>query len=249
VRAKATQVTRLVVHSLSIGIREQLAGLLSELHTLAGWQALDLGEVSAAWQHYEHAKTAACASGSVQFEAHAAAEQAFVLLDLGDATAAVDLLATTRETADRACSRRLRAWLAASHGEAFAADNQRSESLRAFDTAERLLPTDATSDDGPYVALDSTHLARWRGHALARFGDPEAVDVLTGALNRLDPSFIRAETALRVDLVMAFAAIGERGEARIHAKQAARLADDIGSARQRRRIRALAQSAVEPAER
>ena len=69
------------------------------------------------------------------------------------------------------------------------------------------------------------HLARWRGHALARFGHPDAITVLTDALNRLDPSFVRAETALRVDLATALAAGDKQDEARTHADQAARLVE------------------------
>jgi hypothetical protein len=76
------------------------------------------------------------------------------------------------------------------------------------------------------------HLARGRGHALARFADPEAITAPTDALDRLDPTFVRAETALRVDL----AANGDRDEAHTHA---ARLATQVGSARQRRRITSL----------
>ncbi|MGB8201192.1 MAG: hypothetical protein WCF33_16115, partial [Pseudonocardiaceae bacterium] len=129
-------------------------------------------------------------------------------------------------------------WLAAAHGEALAAHGDRTASLHAFDRAAELLPSDAT-DDRPYVALDIVHLARWRGHALARFGHPDATAVLTNALNRLDPTFVRAETALRVDLATALAASGNRDEARTHADQAAQLAAQVGSTRQRRRITTL----------
>jgi hypothetical protein len=83
------------------------------------------------------------------------------------------------------------------------------------------------------------HLARWRGHALARFGHPDAIAVLADALNRLDPTFVRAETALRVDLATTLAANGDRDEARTHADHADRLATQVGSARQRRRITIL----------
>ncbi|MFI9383888.1 hypothetical protein [Kutzneria sp. NPDC052558] len=239
VKTKARQVGRLLSHSLHPHMRAQLAGLLSELHTLAGWQALDIGSVSESWQHYERAKSAAIESGTLSFETHSLAEQAFVLLDLGQPGDAVDILADVRARADRSCSHLFRAWLAAAHGEALAADSRRSESLHAFDEAANLLPIDSMNFDGPYVALDSTHLARWRGHALARFGDAEAVAVLSSALDRLDPSFTRAETALRVDLATALATLGERDAAREHATVARQLAADIGSARQDRRLRAL----------
>jgi transcriptional regulator with XRE-family HTH domain len=238
---KTEQVTRLLSHSLTPTNREGLAALLSELRTLAGWQALDMGNVSQSWQHYEYGKTAARESGNPAFEAHTAAEQAFVLLDLGETAQAVELLGTTQTETARKTDRLLRAWLAAAHGEALAADGQRSASLHAFDRAADLLPEDSLTADGPYVVLDAIHLARWQGHALARVGDREAVEVLSSALGQLDPTFIRAETALRVDLATAFAAIGEREETQHHVDHAATLAADIGSVRQRRRLQTLNQ--------
>ena len=235
-KAKIRQVERLAVHSLAPGIREPLAALLSEMYTLAGWQALDLGDITDSWQYYEQSRAAAAQSGSIAYESHAAAEQAFVLIDAGATRDAVDLLGAARRRADAGSPRILRAWLAAAHGEALAAYRNRLASLHAFDQAAELLPDDPASDERPYVALDTVHLARWRGHALAHFGDPEAIGVLTAALNRLDASFVRAEAALHVDLATAFAATGDRTEARYHADYAARLATQVGSTRQRRRL-------------
>ena len=235
---KIHQVHRLTAHSLAPGAREPLAALLSEMHTLAGWQALDLGDVPHSWRHYEHSRSAAAQSNSIPHEAHAAAEQAFVLIDAEATGDAVDLLDGARRLADAASPRVLRSWLAAAYGEALAAHGDRTASLRAFDRAAELLPEDPV-DERPYVALDTVHLARWRGHALARSGHPDAITVLTNALSHLDPSFVRAEAALHVDLATAHAANGERGEARTHADHAAQLATQLGSTRQRRRITTL----------
>ncbi len=237
-KAKIRQVERLAAHSLAPGAREPLAALLSEMYTLAGWQALDLGDIVDSWQNYEQSRAAAAQSDSIAYESHAAAEQSFVLIDAGATRDAVDLLDNARCRADATAPRILRAWLAAAHGEALAAHGDQIASLHAFDHAAELLPDDP-SDERPYVALDVIHLARWRGHALARFGDPDATAVLTSALNRLDPSFVRAETGLRVDLATALAAAGEVDEARIHADHAIRLAAQVGSARQRRRAKTL----------
>ena len=236
--AKIRQVQQLTSHSLAPGTREPLAALLSEMHTLAGWQALDLGDLSDAWHHYEQSRAAAAQSDSLPHQAHAAAEQAFVLIDAGATGEARDLLDDARRRADPAAPRVLRAWLAAAHGEALAAHTDRTASLHAFDQAAALLPNDPT-DERPYVALDPVHLTRWRGHALARFAHPDAIAVLTDALTRLDPSFVRAETALRVDLATAHTATGDRDEARTHTDYAARLAAQVGSARQRRRLTTL----------
>jgi transcriptional regulator with XRE-family HTH domain len=239
VLAKAAQVTRLLDHSLAPTVREGLAAHLSELCTLAGWQALDVGDVPEAWRQYTLAVTVAAQSAGPAFAAHSAAGQAFTLVDLGDSRQAAELLDVTRKRAERRTSQLIRSWLAAAHGEALAADGQSAESLRAFDRAEVLLPDDPVSSDGPYVVLDTVHLGRWRGHALARLGEPSAVGVLTAALDRLDPTFTRAEVGLRVDLATAFTAIGERDAARHQAATAEVRAVEIGSHRQLRRLRSL----------
>lgn len=239
VLTKAGQVNNLLSHSITPGTRDRLAALLSELCTLAGWQALDMGDMSSAWKHYRHGTTAARETDDVAFAAHTMAGQALVLIDLGEVRSAVELLATIRERCDRKIDRLIRSWIAAAHGEALAADGQRTACLNTYDIAFALLSGDTTTANGPYVALDAVHLARWRGHALARLHDRNAVDVLTSALNQLDPTFTRAETALRVDLATALTAAGERDEARAHADLADTLAREIGSNRQRRRLRAI----------
>ncbi|GLY70901.1 hypothetical protein [Amycolatopsis taiwanensis] len=239
VTVKCQQVASLLTHSTTISTRSRLAALLSEFETLAGWQALDAGDVSNAWHHYEQAKGAARESGLVAFETHAAAEQAFVLLEIGKYSAANDLLAETRKRAEKKTNNELRAWLAAAHGEALAALGESLESLCAFDRAIALLPAESSCEDDPYVALDPIHLNRWRGHALTRLSRPEAVDVLSSALKRLDPTFARAEASLRTDLASAFFHRGEYEGARNQATQAHILASDIGSLRQLRRLNLL----------
>ncbi|MBB4683952.1 hypothetical protein [Amycolatopsis jiangsuensis] len=162
-----------------------------------------------------------------------------MLLDLGHAKEAAELLATAEDSARGTSGRLLRAWLAAAHGEALAASKERSASLRAFDRAESLMPPGPADAESPYLVLDTIHLARWRGNALARIGEAEAVDVLAAALRNLDPTFTRAETGLRVDLATALIASGERDEARQHLTKAHALAAEIGSVRQLRRLAAL----------
>jgi hypothetical protein len=239
VRMKIEQVKRLVSYSLSPDARTSLAALLAELSMLAGWQALDLRKAMDSWQHYELAKAAANESDSEAFEIHTAAQQAFVLIDLDRPSEAVNLVASARARAAKSSPPLLRSWLAAAHGEALAASLDYSGSLQAFDDAAKILPTDIISTEGPYVALDPVHLDRWRGHAIARLGTADAVAVLSNALDRLDPSFTRAETALRVDLAIALNHAGEGDEARRQANQATRLAEIINSARQRRRVQTL----------
>jgi tetratricopeptide (TPR) repeat protein len=251
VDVKIRQVTLLLSYSLTPATRQQLAAILAELCTLAGWQTLDLGRLDESWRRYERAKEAANESGDREFKAHAAAEQAFALLDLGETRAATNLLAATHAEARKTTSRLLQAWLAAAYGEALAASGEHSVSLQAFDQALRLLPTEAEDTVGPYVVLDEVHLARWRGHALARIGHTEATEVLTTALRSLDSTFTRAETSLRVDLATSLFQENEHRLAKGQLADARSLADAIGSNRQLRRIdrvsrelRCLAQKSI-----
>ena len=184
-------------------------------------------------------KSAASETGSRAFEAHIFAQQAFVLIDLNKSSDAVDLLDQARALGASSSPPVLQAWLAAAHGEALAANSQHVKALLAFDDASRLLPPDTSMADAPYVALDNVHLDRWRGHGLSRVGAKEAIPVLSSTLEILDPSFTRAETALRVDLTLALATANRHEEAHQQAAIAAQLAIEIGSMRQKSRIQTL----------
>lgn len=244
VRAKVEQVRQLHSYSLVPSVRAELARLLAELGALAGWEALDQYAIGQAWEHHELAKRAAREADSAGLLAHATAQQALVLADLGEVIPALRQLEQARLLVGRAAPSLLRAWLAAAHGEGLAAAGRRDEALRAFDDAGTLLPSDPVDPLLPFLFLAGAHLDRWRGHALAQLGDVEAVGVLTSALQRLDPTFTRAETTLRVDLATALIENGQPADARGYLQRADRLAGEIGSARQRRRIQSLSVSVV-----
>jgi tetratricopeptide (TPR) repeat protein len=220
-------------------IRSSLAEVVVDASALAGWQSLDQGLVTNAWNHYNRARSAAREADSRALEAYACAGQAVVLLDVGDTRAATELTEHARTLAKGRVPRLLQAWLTAGYGEACAAQGDRRASMLAFDEALNSMPSQHEYDQTPYLVFDPTHLARWRGSALARLGEPEAVDVLSDVLNRLDPTFTRAATALRVDLVQVLTATGEREAAMAHAEPARLLAAQVGSTRQRRRLDAL----------
>lgn len=239
-RQHARTVQRLARHTTSDRTRRKLAVVLADASTLAGWQSLDRCELSAAWQHYETATAAARDARSPALEAHALAEQAVALLDIDQPRAAAELTGRARALGERHGSPLLQAWLAAAHGESLAAADDATGSLRMFDDAARLLPNGETGHDGPYLALDPVHLARWRGHALVRFGHPDAVPVLAAALARHDGVFARAETTLRIDLGLAHHSAGGADAARRHYARAWSLATAIGSRRQLCRLHGIA---------
>lgn len=238
-RSQVKQIENLLDYSTNLAQRAALAGVLTEVSTLAGWTALDRNAFGQAWGHYERAKAAARESGSPRLLAHATAEQAFVLIDLGETTAAVEQLAHARAIAEDTASPLLRAWLAASHGEGLAAFGDRDNALRAFDAAHALLPENPQDPALPFVFLGGSNLDRWRGNALAKLGEPDAIDQLTAVLARVPGEFTRAKGGTLVDLAFAHAAAGDREAAQHYARQARRVALQIKSDRQLRRLGTL----------
>jgi len=238
-RGQIEQMERALGNVLSRELRSSLSEVLVDASTLAGWQSLDQGLVGNAWDHYNRARGAAREANSHELEAYACAGQAVVLLDIGETDAAVELTGYARTLAKGRTPKLLYSWLTAGYGEACAANGDHRASLTAFDDASHSMPSQAEYPETPFLVFDPTHLERWRGNALARLGEPEAIGVLSDVLDRLDPSFTRAATALRVDLVQVFTATGEKETAATHAQHARLLAAQIGSTRQRRRLDAL----------
>jgi tetratricopeptide (TPR) repeat protein len=237
--AHVAQMADVLTYSLPGGVRDALGAAVAAAASLAGWQALDLGSPNAAWRHYETAKAAARDSGSPALLAHATAEQAFTLLDAGQPARAVALIKHARETAGSGVPTLLRAWLLAAEAESSAAAGAEVQSRRAMDDAYQRLPDDPIDPALPFVFLSDVHLARWRGHCLAQMGAAEAIDDLTDAVSRLDPTFTRAAAGLHCDLALAHSVRGDHEAAREEAQHAEALAAMTASVRQQRRISRL----------
>lgn len=120
-----------------------------------------------------------------------------------------------------------------------AAAGQESICRRSLDSAVTEINHGPSDDELPYLALNETHLARWRGNCLVLFGDPETAEELDAVLTAMDGDFTRAEARLRCDLAAALHVRGDTEQARLHLKRARELAQITASARQRRRIRDL----------
>jgi tetratricopeptide (TPR) repeat protein len=226
-------------YSLRPGNRQQLASVLADASALAGWQAIDMGRLARAWEHFERATRAAREAGDNCLLAFSAGEQAYVLLDLHQPADALAMVQAAYEETHAAVPHQIRGWLYAAQAEMAAAAGQETACRHALDLAAREVGYGPSGDDLPYLALNETHLARWRGNCLVPFGDPEVADELGTALSAMDGSFTRAEAGLRCDLAAALHVRGEQDEARRHLTQARELAQLTGSARQRRRIREL----------
>jgi hypothetical protein len=236
-----TTVQTALSHAILPSIRRPLAAVLADTAALAAWQALDVGAIARAWRHHETARYAALEARDTVLLTHAMAQQAFVLVDVGDVQSARELVSGARQEAGTSVPARYRAWLAAAEGEISAAAGLTSETDRCFDLAQRLVPDhpDAVDEDMPFIVLNHAQLARWRGNAFAQLGSPTATEDLRLALDGHATVSHRAEASLRCDLAIALNRAGELDEARTHAIEARRLARIAGSVRQQRRIERL----------
>ncbi|MEV7807415.1 helix-turn-helix domain-containing protein [Microbispora sp. NPDC088329] len=235
-RAQISQIQRAHRHAVRPGIRAQLAHVLAQTESLAGWQAINTGALNDAWNHYENAKAAAREADDPAVIAHVCAEQAYVLMDLGQPAQATELLQYVHATHRDRIPIRLRSWLSAAEAEAAAILGDEATCRAALDQAAALLPDGNSDPDMPYLSLDIHHLARWRGNCLVRFGDPGTIEDLRSALAGMDGTYNRAEAALRCDLGHALLAMGDPEAAQPHIQRARHLATMTGSRRQRKRI-------------
>ncbi|MFJ5109335.1 XRE family transcriptional regulator [Streptomyces sp. NPDC088551] len=218
--------------------RRPVALALAGAATLAAWQALDTGAAERAWRHYELAKRAAQDADAPMYLAHAMAEQAYVLSEAGRPALGVALVRDAQRAVKGKASPRLWAWLHAAEAELCAQAGMPDDCRRALEAAAACIPAGAEDRDSDMLSifLNSAHLARWNGNVLAMLGDDDAVGSLYGALEVVDPSFVRAQAGLRCDLAHAHLAREEYDQAQTHLRQARLLANRTGSVRQRRRI-------------
>lgn len=220
--------------------RTKLAHILADCSALAGWQSLDIGQLDSAWDHFERAKDAAREAEDIHLQFWAAAEQAYVLAELGRHSAAVNLIDHYRMESKGRVKALLRCWLVAASAELHAQAGNIDTARGTLDKSVWELSSEQLQDDLPYVVLDRANLTRWRGHVLARLGDEAAIVELVRAAAAIEPSFVRASASLNADLAMAHLQLGRQDDARTHAVTARRLAQQIGSRRITRRISKIA---------
>jgi len=199
-----------------------------------------MGRLPRAWEHFERATAAAREAGDTCLLAFAGGEQAYVLLDLHRPKDALAMVRATYDETRTAVPHQIRGWLRAAEAEMAAAAGLETTCRKALDYAADEVGHGPSGADLPYLALNETHLARWRGNCLVMFGDPQTAGELNIALDAMDGNFTRAEAGLHCDLAAALHVRGELDEARRHLKRARELAQATGSARQRRRVAELA---------
>jgi transcriptional regulator with XRE-family HTH domain len=171
-----------LTHALFAGQRGALAAVLADSAALAGWQAVDLGDTTTAWSHFETAKAAAREAESAPLLVHAMAEQIYVLLEVNMDREALTLVQEARRAAGSRVPALLLSWLSAVEAEVRAAAADLADCERGFENALHHLPADPQDPELPFLMLSDAHLGRWRGNVLAKLGDDGALDQLYAAL-------------------------------------------------------------------
>lgn len=238
-RAHIAHIEELTRHAVRPGIRRMLAKVLADTSALAGWQALDVGTPRESWEHFERAKSAAREAEDPSLLAFATAEQAYVLLDLGDSRQAGELVQYAHQESLGTVPRLMETWLTAARAEMATALGDADATRTDLDQAADLLPPEPDAAL-PYLVLSDTHLARWRGNCLARLGDEDALEELNKGLEAVIGTYARAEVGVRIDLASALLVHDERDLANEHLRTARALVGRTGSLRQKRRIEGLA---------
>ncbi|MEO3876759.1 XRE family transcriptional regulator [Nonomuraea sp. B12E4] len=240
--AQMAQIQRAHRHAIRPGLRAQLAHLLAETASLAGWQAINTLALNDAWTHYERAKAAAYEADDAALVAYVSGEQAYVLMELGRPGEATELLQHVHKQHRAHVPARLRTWLSAAEAEAAAILGDETACRAALDQAAALLPEGDGDPEMPYLSINAHHIARWRGNCLVRFGDPDTAEDLRSALVGMDGTYNRAESGVRCDLGHALLVVGDPEAAQPHIQRAQQLATMTGSRRQRRRIDELSKA-------
>jgi tetratricopeptide (TPR) repeat protein len=219
--------------------RRRLAFLAGDAAALLGWQALDSGRPDEAWSRFRVGARAARESGDAALHAFIVAEMAYVPLFAGRSSDALDLVDHAVTIAGTATPPAFRAWLTATKAETLAACGDESASLAAMGQASTLLDTvDEGEPPSPGTSyFDRSHLERWRGQCLVEIGRiDDAHEVITAALDRVDPSFVRARAGMMLDLATAYARRDDLDQACHTAVKALWLARQTNSRRYQQRV-------------
>ncbi|QYN34626.1 helix-turn-helix transcriptional regulator [Pseudonocardia sp. DSM 110487] len=235
VRALVERLDETGRHTLAPSRRAAVATVLAPAAILAGGQELDRGRPDIAWQRYDLARTAAAEADLPDAAADVVAGQATVLIDVGEAAAAISLL----DAVEPALPRTARPRVAGARAGAAAALGDATAARRAISAVSRRLPADTVE---PAVAVELADLDRWHGHALTVLGDPAAAHPLRRALTA-PPRSARHRAAVHADLALTLA-VEHPDDAAAHARAAHALAERIGSTRTQERLAALRPSAT-----
>ena len=210
--------------------KKDLAAALVEAATLAGWLALDGGDIPKSWQWHEKARAAAREAESKLLLGYVLGQESVVLAESGEVAAAVSVAAEAGSLVRGSAPIALRGWVAMTQADALAAAQDGAGARAKLEVASRLIGAEQ-SGELPFLMLSAEHVARWRGHCLTVLGDSAALRELEQALPGEGDS-VRAAVGLHTDLATARTLAGDRAGAATELIRAMDLAAQCGSVRQ-----------------
>ncbi|MET8779067.1 helix-turn-helix transcriptional regulator [Nocardia sp. NPDC004654] len=222
-------------HGASGADRTVIARAQADAAALAAWQDFDVGDFTAATEHYAQARIAASRAEDAILLAHTIGEESVLLAETGHGSTALAQVARAERMPRLPAL--LRSWLSATRAQvATYSPGMSADAREALMTAEVLLP-DRSGDENdlPFIAHDPIHLARWAGHILARLGDPAATALTLDSMRAIPEDFVRARCAQQLDLADAALSADRREEAASLLSDTAERIGVLGSGRLRRR--------------
>ena len=209
---------------------------------LAGWLAIDGRQYGQAEGFCRLAVSLAEKTNDRALHAYSLGVISYIHLHANDGKAALGVLDTAQDLANRGAPAAVRSWLREAAGEAYGALGQVRPGLAALAEAERAF--DGVDANNVPVWLEfynaDCHAARLKGRCLTRLRRPrDATRALYEALTLLPASFVRERSGTLIDLAVAYVQMGQIEQACDVACQAEALARRTGSERNRKRLREL----------
>lgn len=221
-------------------VKMQVTSLLGQAAVMAGVLTL-MGQhdLVRARDYYELASDAALASGDADLFIYAEGSKSFRDARAGRLLAALERISVAEHAAPSPASPRMLSWLSSLGSELHARAGNESMSRHLLDHAERLCQEQSRPESWRGVGnFDQTKVLAYRGGnlVLLRRGR-EAEEVLTAALQRLDPRRVKHRCTALGDLAMALTLQKEPQEAARRGMEALVLARQLGHSESELRVR------------
>jgi transcriptional regulator with XRE-family HTH domain len=196
----------------AIGGDHQIFSAAAGLNEMAGWMAHDAGRDVLAGRHFDRALALSWVAGKAEHSAGIYASMSHLALQKGDASAAVELARTGRQTARRGVSQpALDARLFAMEARGLAALGERRATAVALANADKVLGTPASAEVSEWLSpFDEAAFAIEMAHCMRATGErPAALRTAERAVALRDAERARSRAFGQILIAQLLAEQGE----------------------------------------
>ncbi|MGH6655421.1 MAG: hypothetical protein ACRDVE_09465 [Actinocrinis sp.] len=224
-------------------MRRRLAAAGGQAAALAGWLAMDRGDLAGAHRYWDSSLAAARYAGDGPLLACVLTYLSYSSAERGDPATAWQLAHTAGTHAGR--DPRARSWMAARAAEEAAQLGERGAAMAELEIALKLgsalpqpMPNDTTA---PWTRFfDTPRLAAMSANVHGRLGDPKAaLEAAQWAMRTLGTEQVKGRAIVLAEVACAAARVGQLDLVAQTAIEAADLADTLEVTLARRRLRAV----------